>query len=152
MPSTVGGTGTSRLESSSDFAELLELLRLGGSAVVLDLEPLSGVRMAAEASHRGLAHVVLIVPRWPHAEAVLPTAELIATLLGESRRLRVPAATSNVVFVLDGEREMPLRRPLSDPRVDNRYALAVGDLPNLAALRAAGVQRLVKVSRSPGTT
>jgi hypothetical protein len=51
-----------------------------------------------------------------------------------------------VVFVLDAEREVSIRRPRGDPRADNRYALAIGDLPNLATLRAAGIQRLIKVT------
>src|SRR5579864_5129486 len=42
------------------------------TAVVVDLDPLVGVELAAEASQRRLAHVVLVLPRWPHANAVLP--------------------------------------------------------------------------------
>jgi hypothetical protein len=51
-----------------------------------------------------------------------------------------------VVFVLDGQRSKSIRRAATDARVDNRYDLAVGDLPNLQQLRAAGVQRIVKLS------
>jgi hypothetical protein len=114
--------------------------------MILDLEPVLGVRLAAEVSRQQLAHVVLVLPRWPHAQAILPTRELIAALVGESPRLRAAESSAGVVFVLDGEREASVRRPAGDPSVDNRYALSIGDLPNLAILRAAGIQRLIKVT------
>jgi len=117
-----------------------------GTALILNLEPVLGVRIAAEVSRQRLAHVVLVLPRWPHADAVLPTRELIATLVGVSPRLRAAESGASVVFVLDAEREASVGRPPGDARVDNRYALSVGDLPNLATLRAAGIQRLLKVT------
>jgi hypothetical protein len=114
--------------------------------MILDLEPVLGVRIAAEVSRQRLAHVVLVLPRWPHADAILPTGELIAALVGEAPQLRAPENEARVVFVLDGERETSVRRSSGDGRVDNRYALSIGDLPNLARLRAAGIQRLIKVT------
>jgi hypothetical protein len=118
----------------------------GGTAMVLDLEPVLGVRIAAEVSRQRLAHVVLVLPRWPHADAVLATDRLASTLIATAPQLSAGDARSNVVFVLDADREASIRRPPKDQRVDNRYALSVGDLPNLATLRAAGIQRLVKVT------
>jgi hypothetical protein len=117
-----------------------------GTAMVLDLEPVLGVRIAAEVSRQRLAHVVLVLPRWPHADAVLATDRLASTLIATAAQLSAGDSRSNVVFVLDAEREASIHRPPEDGRVDNRYALSVGDLPNLATLRAAGIQRLVKVT------
>jgi hypothetical protein len=37
-------------------------------------------------------------------------------------------------------------RPRDDDRADNRYRLTVADLPNLAALRARAIRRVVKVT------
>jgi hypothetical protein len=121
-------------------------LRGGPTALVIDLDPLIGVRLAASLSARRLADVVLVLPRWPHAEAVLPVDDLISALVHESRRLEVCQAAQHVVFVLDRDRAGAVRRQAGDPRVDNRYELAVGDLPNLRELRAAGIERVVKVS------
>jgi hypothetical protein len=132
--------------STVDIAELAQSLRLGEAAVVLDLEPVLGVRLAAELSRQQLAHVVLALPRWPHADAVLATDRLASTLVATAARLSAGGDRSNVVFVLDGERQTSLRRPLKDRRVDNRYALSLADLPNIATLRGAGIRRLLKVT------
>ena len=131
------------------LGDVEEVLHTSGTAMVMDLEPCLGVRLAAEIYRRGLAHVVLVLPRWPHAEAVLPTNDLLATLLVTSRGLAQAGVTrNNVVFVLDSERQRRIRRRAEDVRVDNRYPLMAADLPPLRALRAAGIQRVVKVSRS----
>jgi hypothetical protein len=119
----------------------------GPTALVLDLDPVVGVRLAADLSARRLADVVLVLPRWPHAEAVLPIDQLTGALVEESKRLEASAAAPHVVFVLDGDRTRAIRRSAADPRVDNRYDLAAGDLPNLAELRTAGIQCVVKVSQ-----
>jgi hypothetical protein len=132
--------------ASTTVLDLSDLLASTGTAVVLDIEPCLGVRSAAAANARGLGHVVLVLPRWPHTDAILPTATLAATLVACSRHLREPNNASNVVFVLDGEREGSVWRPVYDVRVDNRYALGIADLPNLQTLRGAGIQRLVKVT------
>jgi hypothetical protein len=118
-----------------------------GTALVLDLEPSQGVRIAAAISRRGLAHVALVLPRWPDADAVLPVVDLLAVLVSTSRELRQAEVASNVVFVVDAERQMQIRHQPRDTRVDNRYALSAGDLPSLATLRRAGIQRIVKVAR-----
>jgi hypothetical protein len=118
----------------------------GATALVLDVAPVWGVQVAAAISRRGLANVVLVLPRWPHRQAILPCDGLVAALLAGSRTLGTGYAGANVVFVLDGERAHSVRRPLADARVDNRYELSPFDLPNLRALRAAGVQRVVRVT------
>jgi hypothetical protein len=131
---------------AEDASALAYSLRPGGAAVILDLDPVLGVHTATELSRQRLAHVVLVLPRWPHADAVLRTDQLAATLLVAAARLSLAAVHSNVVFVLDGERETSIRRLATDQRADNRYAMSVGDLPNLATLRAAGIQRLLRVT------
>jgi hypothetical protein len=145
MPDSSAAPGGA--SNTSTVVDLLETLAEGDTAVVLDVDPMLGVRSAARASRRGLAHVVLVLPRWPHADAVLPVDNLLAALVATSRQLRSADGASNVVFILDGERQRSTRRPSDDPRVDNRYVLAVGDLPNLATLRGAGIRRLVRVVR-----
>jgi hypothetical protein len=54
--------------------------------------------------------------------------------------------TSNVVFVLDGDRRHSITRGFDDARVDNRYPMTAADLPSLRVLRAAGIQRVIKVA------
>jgi len=135
-------------ERPREVPDVASALAGGPTALVLDLSPVLGVNIAADLSARLLAHVVLVLPRWPHPEAVLPTRELMATLVESSRDVRSNVSTPSVVFVLDGERSCSIRRPRADPRVDNRYDLSVGDLPNLRQLRDAGIQRVVKVSRT----
>jgi hypothetical protein len=116
--------------------------------LVIDLEPALGVRLAADLSRRGLANVVLVLPRWPHEDAVLPTREILGMLLFASRYLETTKPKPNVAFVLDAERQVRIpRRPAADPRVDNRYPLSVSDLPSLATLREGGIRRVVKVTR-----
>jgi len=125
-----------------------EALREPGTALVIDLEPTLGVAMAARASEQGLAHVVLLLPRWPHADAALPTNALVTALRHGARTL-TDTPKKNVVFVLDGERRLTLpHRPTGDHRVDNRYDITAGDLPTLAELRQAGMRRVVKIIRA----
>lgn len=112
--------------------------------VILDVAPELGVSVAAELHRAQLAHVVLVLPRWPYSDAVLPCDALIAALLRTSQWISQPQHLRNVVFVLDAERKRPLRKRLVTS-VDNRYDISTNDLPNLAALRTAGIQRIVKI-------
>ncbi len=109
-----------------------------------------GVHVAARLNQLRLANAVLLLPRWPYAEAILPVDSLLDSLVGLSLRL-VAEDLPNVVFVLDAERTRAVpHRPHKDERADNRYRLTVADLPNLAALRGRGIRRIVKISNSPG--
>ncbi len=64
----------------------------------------------------------------------------------ESRRLVRGEALPNVAFVLDAERNRSVpNRPVTDRRADNRYRLGQADLPDLAALRARGIRRVLKL-------
>jgi hypothetical protein len=124
------------------------LLEPGGALCLLDLDPLLGVQTAARLT--ALAHPVLVLPRWPYARAVLPTARLTSTLVAESHHLPAPGdRRPNVVIVLDADRArpMPNRRP-DDPRADNRHTLTTFELPDLRALRSRGITRIHRCQRA----
>ena len=128
-------------------AELAPTLTHGGFLVLLDLEPNLGVQVAARLNGLRLANAVLLLPRWPYREAILPVERLLYSLLSESRRLAPEQPLPNVAFVVDAERGRPvIRRSAMDRRADNRYRLSPADLPNLATLRARGVRHVVKLS------
>jgi hypothetical protein len=119
----------------------------GGVLMVLDLEPIQGVHIAALLYEWRVAHGVLVLPRWPYRHATLPVDGLVHALVAQSARLTVTEHLSNVAFVLDAERTRALaRRPASDERADNRYRLVAADLPNLAALRALGIREVRKIT------
>jgi hypothetical protein len=126
---------------------MLPLLEPGGALCLLDLAPELGVQTAARLADR--AYPVLVLPRWPYAEAVLPVDALAAALVFEARRLpRQRAPLPNVLIVVDGERMRPLPgRPGTDRRADNRHVLGASELPNLATLRARGIQRVHRITR-----
>jgi hypothetical protein len=115
---------------------------------VLDLEPVVGIQLAARLNAERVAHAVLVLPRWPYAEAILPCDELLDNLTAGARLLtRSAERLANVVFVLDAQRNTPFPgRSTRDGRADNRFRLSGGDLPPLADLRSGGVGRLVKVT------
>jgi hypothetical protein len=112
----------------------------GGTLCVFDLEPTLGVQLAARLSD--VAHPVIVLPTWPYAEGVLPTAALLRTLLDEARTLPEQGEHANAVFVLDARRNRQTERPPKDPRADNRYTVASADLPNLRTLRERGIRRI----------
>ena len=150
-PFAVGGDGSKVQQLTEKSLRLSVELEAslpgnGGTAVIADLDPLLGVNVAAHLNQLQLANAVLVLPRWPYDEAILPITEMVAVLIQTSQTLKATAA-SNVVFVLDAERKRSIRnRPESDPRADNRYDLTLADLPNMKTLRAAGVQRIIKLS------
>ncbi|MBV9358673.1 MAG: hypothetical protein JO023_24460 [Chloroflexi bacterium] len=116
--------------------------------VLVDLAPGLGVAVGARAYERGQAHPVLVLGRWPAAQAILPARPLVETLIAcapPARRGRLPSA----VVVLDGERGQPLSgRSPRDRRTDNRYALDLDDLPDASTVHAFGVQRVHAVVRA----
>jgi len=122
-------------------------LQLGGDCVVLDLEPIVGIHVAASLNQRRLANVVLVLPRWPYVHGVLPVDGLLEALISQAARLVGEVGLPNVAFVVDAQRSLLLRhRSQTDTRADNRYRLAVGDLPDLAALRKRNIRRVLKIS------
>jgi hypothetical protein len=146
-----GEPAADRARATELAFELEPTLRQAGTLILLELEPTLGVQVAAELSAQRLAHPVLVLPRWPYADAVLPTQQLTEALVHEANRL--PGDVSrldNVVFVVDGERNRVLHaRPPDDPRADNRHTLSIFDLPNLATLRARAIRRIVRVAHTP---
>ena len=131
------------------YKELRESLEeTGGTAVVLDLEPIVAVEAAARLNAERIAHPVLVLPRWPYAEAILPFDRLLDALIEGARLLTRPTERlPNVVFVLDGERNTPVPgRTAVDSRADNRFRLSSADMPTLRDLRAGGIRRVVKVT------
>jgi hypothetical protein len=131
---------------ANELAE--QLSHADASAVLLDLNPLVGVPVASSLNRSGLAHAVLVLPRWPYAEAVLSVDALLSSLMTESDYLSKRDGVASVVFVLDAERGTSIVRPTRDRRADNRYRISAADLPNLARLRAAGIRRVVKISHA----
>jgi hypothetical protein len=128
-------------------ASLVSSMQGGGVLVLIDLEPILGVHVAALLNQWHVANGVLVLPRWPYQHAILPVDGLLHTLVGQTRRLTTTEHLPNVVFVLDAERSRAVQhRPASDHRADNRYRLMAGDLPNLAALRARGIREVRKLS------
>jgi len=126
--------------------ETAAALRGPATLLVIDLDPLRGIHLGAYLNRLRLANVVIVLPRWPYAEAVLPVDGVIRALLDESRRLVRGEALPNVAFVLDAERNRSVpNRPVTDRRADNRYRLGQADLPDLAALRARGIRRVLKL-------
>jgi hypothetical protein len=116
--------------------------------VVLDAAPVTGVLAARRLFAAGLARPLLILGRWPAADAVLPAQPLVATLIACARGLRDRPAP-HVVLVLDGERQTPLPgRAPSDPSTDNRFELDPNDLPQPADLHFFQVAR-VALLRAP---
>jgi hypothetical protein len=126
---------------------LASSLQSGGVLVVIDLEPVLGVHVAAQLHQWRVANGVLLLPRWPYRHAVLPVDGLVHALVVQAHRLTHADALPNVAFVLDAERaRLVPNRSAGDERADNRYRLGTGDLPNLAALRAHGIREVRKVS------
>jgi hypothetical protein len=149
-PETVHITPSRSPRPAADHiaASLENTLREPGTAVVMDLDPVLGIYVAARLNHLRLAHAVLLLPRWPYRDAILPVDCLLDGLVRLAPRL-VADDLPNVAFVLDGERQRAVpKRPSDDGRADNRYRLAVADLPNLAALQARGIRRIVRLSHT----
>jgi hypothetical protein len=105
------------------------------------------VHIAALLNEWQVANGVLLLPRWPYRQAILPVDGLVHALVGQARRLATTVHLPNAVFVLDAERSHAVpHRAARDARADNRYRLMAADLPNLAALRARGIREVRKVS------
>jgi hypothetical protein len=123
------------------------LAQPGGTLCVLDLQPTLGVQVAARLADA--AHPVLVLPRWPYVEAILPAEQLLAILLAEVRTLPPPRRLPNALFVLDSERSraIPFREP-GDHRADNRFPPASFELPDLATLRARDIRRIHRFSHA----
>src|SRR5258708_36205474 len=56
----------------------------GGTAIVLDLEPVLAVHIAARVNELSLAHAVLLLPPWPYRQAILPADEVLDGLVHQA--------------------------------------------------------------------
>jgi hypothetical protein len=114
--------------------------------LLLDLEPVLGIHVAARLNRAGVANVVLAMMRWPYVDAVLPVDTLLYALRSHSHGL-VDRPLRHVAFVLDADRSRPLPdRPRFDRRADNRYRLSPFELPDLTTLEAQGVTSILKLA------
>lgn len=132
-------------------AELADVLQESATLIELDLEPALGVYVAARLNELQLARPVVVLPRWPYEHATLPGETLLHALLEGANRLLInrELRVDHVCLVLDAERERPIpNRSALDGRADNRYRLLPHELPDLAALRAGGIKRLLKLTRA----
>jgi hypothetical protein len=126
---------------------LATTLEQGGVLVAVNLDPALGVNVAAQLNEWQLANAVLVLPRWPYRQALLPVDELVDALVGQADKLSRDTDMDNVVFVLDNQRTRSVAgRRKSDVRADNRYQLTVADLPGLTALRTRRIRRIVMLS------
>jgi hypothetical protein len=142
------GEGSGEPQADDLVAQLEPSLRHSNTLLLLDLEPVLAVRVAARLNELRVANAVLVLARWPYAQAVLPVDRLVQCLIAEAVRLTEEVQLPNVAFVLDNQRGCALpRRMASDPRADNRYRLSVGDLPDLKALRARTIERVLKLTQ-----
>lgn len=118
--------------------------------VVLDIPPLPAVRLVTSWAKAGVARPLLVLKRWPYAQAVLPAQPLVNALIQTAFFLPQASPTpGHVALVLDGERARSLpHRPAADPRADNRSLLYPEELPTAEALLGAGMTRVIDV-RSP---
>jgi hypothetical protein len=141
-PRSVVASGTNLIVDA-----LAGQLTIGGTCVLLDMEPTVGIHVAARLNQMRLANVVLVLPRWPYIQGVLPVDGLLQALISQSARLVAEDRLPNVVFVVDAQRSIHLqRKSKTEARADNRYRLNASDLPNLAVLRARNVHRILKIS------
>ncbi|HLI25676.1 MAG TPA: hypothetical protein VKZ60_01310 [Chloroflexota bacterium] len=114
--------------------------------VVLDLPAAEGVLVACALAAWNV-RPVLVFPQWPAPRATVACAALLAVLAAPPPPL--PAvASAQYAFVLARERAAALPAAVLATRLDTRYALGTADLPDAAALGAAGVTALSIVRRA----
>lgn len=129
--------------------------RLGGSGLppdtlwVLDMRGAASVAFAAEVSsslHGGAVSLVPVFNNWPAPAEVVPAEETLAALAAMSPD---PAGAGDSgacpVFMLDAWRMAHRLDEPADDAYDNRYALSASDLPDVRALRANGIRRVLYV-------
>ncbi len=123
---------------------------------IVDLRGAASVAFgAALASPRsgGAVSLVTTFNNWPAPDEVVPAEETLAALVTLSPgALDDGSAGSCPVFLLDAWRMAHRFEELSDEAYDNRYALSVADLPDVARLRENGITRVVYVVRSRDQT
>jgi hypothetical protein len=120
-----------------------------GTCLLVDLAPALGISIAGALYARGLAHPLVLLPRWPYASAILDAAEPLWALRQSVPPGAVNIPSRNVCIVIDAEHQRGAAAQTRDPkRVDNRYQLTPHDFPSLSDLRARDIRRIVRLSSS----
>jgi hypothetical protein len=122
---------------------------------IVDLRGAASVAFGATLSQSSPQRIapVLTFNNWPADDEVVPAEEALAALSVMRPKLVTSGAAPAVpVFLLDAWR-LALRDGEPDPEAfDNRYMLLPSDFPDAAALRAAGIRRVVYVVEDRGRT
>lgn len=121
--------------------------------LLADLDLTLGIDLASTLYARRLAYPLLVVPRWPYAEAVLDASVPVWVLTRAAPdATSVDAACRHLCVVLDADRESTVlaRSRRHATTADNRYQLGPQLLPALSDLRARGIERVVRLSSAPG--
>jgi hypothetical protein len=115
---------------------------------VVDMRGAASIAFGVALS-RAARQPVSLVPtfiNWPGEDELIPAEETLAALATMTPRLPdESAALSTPVFLLDSWRLAYRFDEPADDSYDNRYILTPSDLPDIATLRARGIQRVVYV-------
>jgi hypothetical protein len=118
---------------------------------ILDLRGPASVAFGATVSQRATESVTVIPTfnNWPADNEMVPAEETLAALVTLAPRL--PAESSGAtrpIFMLDAWRLAYRDEEVDDDVTDNRYMLTSSDLPDVAMLKAQGVDRVIYVVES----
>jgi hypothetical protein len=123
---------------------------------IVDLRGAASVTFGLALSHGAAGQAVSLVPtfnNWPAPNELVPAEETLAALAAAWPRQPEDGAVETVpVFLLDAWRLAYRFDDPGDETYDNRYALSTTDLPDLDALHAHGIRRVVYVVESLGRT
>jgi hypothetical protein len=118
---------------------------------VIDLRGAASVAFGVALS-RAARQSVSLVPtfnNWPGEEELIPAEETLAALSTMwPRQQHEEGALTTPVLLLDAWRLAYRFDDPGDDTYDNRYILTPGDLPDVATLRARGIQRAIYVVQS----
>lgn len=114
--------------------------------LLVDLRGAASVAFASTLSKHATASIspVLTFNNWPAIDGMIPAEETLAALITYAPRLSA-RGSGHPVILLDAWRLAFRNDTPPDDVFDNRYAVAPHDLPDAAALRAAGISRVVYV-------
>jgi hypothetical protein len=128
-------------------ATVADGLESGGVLVLLDLEPILGVHVAALLNQWHVANGVLVLPRWPYRQAILPGRRSGHALVGQTRRLTSRTPAERRVRPRRGTQPAGAAalRPVT-PRADNRYRLRSCRSARSGRPRARGIRQVRKLS------
>ncbi|MFN8522380.1 MAG: hypothetical protein U0821_04665 [Chloroflexota bacterium] len=116
-----------------------------GGVVIVDLDPVVGLRQAPEWTQAG-AFVVPVIQRWPAHPAVLDSRALLRALVSPTVAPRKPSTPDGVVLVLDGPRAGRPGPPLHARLFDNRYQYPLCRFPPASLLASQSIGRATLVT------